>query len=99
MKRQTQEEIFDETVAQMRTIIFSKNEDYANEDTLSNFKLAGAIIGLTPEMNCLNHIATKLARLGVLLNTTNEPNNESIDDSLNDLANYAILLKMIRRDK
>ena len=30
---------------QMRKTLFSKGDDYANEDRLSNFKLAGAIAG------------------------------------------------------
>jgi hypothetical protein len=51
------------------------------------------------ERNCLNLIATKVARLGVLLNTSGPPANESIDDTLIDLANYAVLLRMIRLDK
>ena len=40
-------------------------------------------------------IATKVARLGVLLNSDNPAKNESIDDSILDLANYSVLLGMI----
>ena len=78
---------------QMEKTLFSKGDDYANEDRLSNFKLAGAIAGGDARTNCLNLIATKVARLGVLINT--DPNNESIEDSVLDLANYAVLLSMI----
>ena len=80
---------------EMRKTLFSKGDDYANEDRLSNFKLAGAISGGDARTNCLNLIATKVARLGVLINTDKEPNNESIEDSVLDLANYAVLLSMI----
>ena len=83
----------------MKEILFKKGNDYANTDRLSNFKLAGAICGLTAERNCLTLIATKVARLGVLLNTENKPNNESIQDSIVDLANYSVLLSMIMADK
>lgn len=79
--------------------MFKKSEDYANEDRLSNFKLAGTIAGGSAEINCLNLIATKVARLGVLLNSGKAPNNESILDSVLDLANYAVLLNMILIDK
>lgn len=79
----------------MAAILFSKGDDYANEDRLSNFKLAGNICGLTPDQNCLSLIATKVARLGVLLKSDKNPNNESIRDSILDLANYAALLDMI----
>lgn len=99
MNIETQERIFNETVETMRGIMFRKGNDYANTDRLSNFKLAGAITGGSAETNCLNLIATKVARLGVLLNTSAVPNNESIDDSLIDLANYALLLRMIHLEE
>lgn len=99
MNIETQQRIFDETVDGMRNTMFRKGNDYSNADRLSNFKLAGAIAGLNAELNCLSLIATKVARLGVLLNTKGEPNNESVEDSLLDLANYTILLRMILADK
>jgi hypothetical protein len=92
-----QTECFDTFIDQMRNIMLSKGNDYANEDRLSNFKLAGAIVQGSAELNCLNMIATKVARLGVLLNGAS-PENESVNDSILDLANYAVLLHMIRKD-
>jgi hypothetical protein len=83
----------------MEKTILSKGNDYANEDRLSNFKLAGAISGMTAEQNCLSLIATKVARLGVLLKSNKSAENESISDSLLDLANYAVLLDQIRKDR
>jgi len=79
---------------EIEKVLISKGNDYANADRLSNFKLAGSICGLKPELNCLSLIATKVARLGVLLNS-DKVNNESIEDSVLDLINYAILLKML----
>lgn len=99
MNRQTQEKCFKELVSKMENTLLKKGNDYANEDRLSNFKLAGSISGLKPEVQCLSLIATKVARLGVLLNSDKEPNNESIQDSVLDLANYSILLSMILTDK
>lgn len=99
MTLETQQKHFLEITEQMKSIMFSKGNDYANKDRLSNFKLAGNISGLTPELNCLSLIATKVARLGVLLNSDNTPNNESINDSLLDLANYTVLLTMLLKDK
>jgi len=99
MTKQEQEKHFNEVTETMRNILLSKGDDYANTDRLSNFKLAGNISGLNAELNCLSLIATKVARLGVLLNSQKEPNNESINDSALDLANYAILLSMILKDK
>ena len=99
MTTEQQEKEFEEFVDSMQFVLFSKREDYANEDVLSNFKLAGRISGGSAEINCLNLIATKVARLGVLLKSSKQPNNESINDSVLDLANYAVLLNMILKEK
>lgn len=101
MKRALQLEVFNDFVVKMKEIILSKSIDYAdvNTDVLSNFKLAGNISGLNAQLNCLSLISTKVARLGVLLNKDGAPNNESIDDTIIDLANYTVLLHMILKDK
>jgi hypothetical protein len=98
MTHEQQKQHFEGFVHRMRNIQLQKGNDYANEDRLSNFKLAGAIAGVSAEINCLNQIATKVARLGVLLHNQLAPNNESIRDSVIDLANYAMLLDMIIQD-
>jgi len=95
MTKKEQMAVFGYLTNEMKKTLFSKGDDYANEDRLSNFKLAGAISGGNASTNCLNMISTKVARLGNLLNKNEGPNNESIDDSVLDLANYAVLLYMI----
>lgn len=92
-----QTKCFNTVVERLKSIMSSKGDDYASDDRLSNFKLAGAICGISAEKNCLSLIATKVARLGVLLDGK-KPNNESLDDSIIDLAMYAILLYMLRND-
>lgn len=98
MKLEQQTNFFDYFVEKMRDTLLKKGNDYSNSDRLSNFKLAGNITGVGAELNALNLIATKVARLGVLLNSDGIPNNESIEDSILDLANYAILLGMVIED-
>lgn len=95
MTIQEQKEHLDEVLSQMTYLLLRKGNDYANEDRLSNFKLAGSIAGGNAATNCLNMIATKVARLGNLLTSDKIPVNESINDSVIDLANYAVLLHMI----
>lgn len=100
MIKETQEMAFEMFVKDMRKILLAKGDDYAgNVDRLSNFKLAGNICKIGPKMNCLSLIATKVARLGQLLSSESEPNNESVNDSLLDLANYTVLLYMIQNEK
>jgi|TARA_R110000868_G_scaffold409693_1_gene695681 hypothetical protein len=97
MTKKEQAEHFKELMVKIRDIQISKSGDYAkvDEDVLSNFKVAGNVAGLNAQLNCLSLISTKVARLGVLLNSGKEPNNESIRDSVEDLINYSILLDMI----
>lgn len=91
---------FNKFVMKMADTMLAKGDDYAGNDCrLSNFKLAGAITGVGARMNCLNMIATKVARLGVLFNAEKPPSNESIRDSILDLANYAVLLDQILEDE
>lgn len=100
MELEKQKEHFNSFITEMQNVLLKKGSDYANSDRLSNFKLAGAICGISPELNCLSLIATKVARLGVLLqNLDSKPNNESVHDSILDLANYAVLLNMILYDR
>lgn len=89
----------DELFEEQRRILSSKSNDYAGEDLLSNFRLAGMITNQTSKnpdaINCLNMIGNKVARLGQLLNSDKSAQNESIQDSVIDLANYTALLFMI----
>ena len=80
-------------------ILGRKGHDYAGEDVLSNFRLAGMIANQgtnNPDaINCLNLIGTKVARLGQLLSSGKTAQNESINDSVVDLCNYSALLYLI----
>ena len=98
------DKILEELFEEQRKILSKKGNDYAGDDILSNFRLAGMIVNQSSKhpdaINCLNLIGTKVARLGQLLNTDKHAQNESIQDSVIDLANYAsllyIMLKMER---
>lgn len=93
------DKILDALFEEQKKILKRKGNDYAGEDLLSNFRLAGMIVNQTSKhpdaINCLNLIGTKVARLGQLLNTNKTAENESIQDSVIDLANYAAILYMI----
>lgn len=99
MNIQQEQEHFDAFTQKMHQVLMGKGDDYANSDRLSNFKVVGNICGISAEMSCLTLVATKVARLGVLLHSKKAPNNESIRDSVLDLANYAVLLDMILTEK
>lgn len=97
MNLKDQVSFFDGFVSRMRETMLKKGNDYSGADRLSNFKLGGAIIGLSGSKQALALISTKVARLGQLIDGK-IPNNESKDDTLLDLANYTILLAMLEHD-
>lgn len=101
MNKIEQEQFFDDFTSRMKKVMVGKGNDYALEkDRLSNFKNVGIICGSGEDgrQACLHLIATKVARLTSLLGESKTPSNESIDDSILDLANYSILLGMLQSD-
>lgn len=100
MTKTEQQEFFIRFAAKMSETILSKGDDYAGqEDRLNNFKVAGNAAGGNAKLNCLNLIATKVARLGQLLNSKSAPKHEAVEDSILDLANYAFLLACITTEE
>lgn len=78
-------------------LLRKKNSDYASrEDVFWNFGQIAELAGVTLEQTFLVFLACKLARLGNLLKSSKEPQNESIEDSLVDLSNYADLLAVFK---
>jgi len=94
MTLKEQQQHFKELTKLMEHTLFKKGDDYANADRLSNFKLSGAISGSDAKQIALDLIAVKVSRLGNLFHSE-KVNNESISDSILDLANYSVLLHMI----
>jgi hypothetical protein len=76
---------------ELLTILYKKHEDYGP------MNIAGAPGGA---MNGLQvRMYDKLARLNNLTVTGDTPNYESIEDTLIDLANYAIIGLLVQRNQ
>jgi len=86
---------FIESLDKIRKLHEAKNNDYATTDNpFSNFDVTEYIMGLfrnDRDKTFIWPIATKIARLSVLLNSGNRPLNESIEDSFLDIATYILL--------
>jgi hypothetical protein len=97
------DEMIEDIFNEQRKLLTKKGNDYAGEDVLSNFRLAGMTVNQNTRhpdaINCLNLIGTKVARLGQLLSSSSDVQNESIQDSVIDLANYTVLLSLILKLK
>ena len=96
---------FLEALEKMKEVHIKKNEDYASDSNpFSNFDCSeyGLSLFKNPRDGAFAWpIFTKLARLSTLLNSNKEPNNESVEDSFIDIANYVLLWRadFIRRKK
>jgi len=75
-------------VYELSDVLVSKQHDYGHSN-ITDFGEYGVLVRAND----------KMARLKNLISPTGEtePNNESIEDSWKDLANYAILALMLRR--
>lgn len=83
---------FDKTLARMQDIHDKKNEDYAEtSNPYSNFEGAAKVAGTSVDKVFQVLLGIKMERLRQLVDTEKRPNNESIDDTILDLANYAAL--------
>ncbi len=73
--------------------LLKKANDYASEkDCFSNFKFIAQICKVPIEKTFLQFLAVKIARLSELVGESKEVRNESIEDTLKDLANYSCLM-------
>jgi hypothetical protein len=79
----------------------AKNTDYAQgADPFANFRLA-TLVGMTEEAGILIRMTDKLKRAANLIQSGKEAavKDESVEDTLRDLANYAIILLLFRREQ
>lgn len=83
---------FVDLLDRMKIIHEKKNRDYAGEgQPFENFQRSAHVaewFNDPVDKVFVTLITTKLARLSTLLNSGNNPNNESIDDSFLDLTTY-----------
>jgi len=89
---------FDAVLTQMGAVHDAKNEDYADgENPYSNFEGVARIVGVPVDQVFQTMIGIKMERLRQLVGTNKEPNFESIDDTILDMANYAAIWLSWRR--
>ncbi len=88
---------FYKILERMARLHSAKAHDYAtDEDPLTNFRDVAQSMGISPWQVGWQFIATKFYRLVNLWKRAKGPDNESIDDSLMDMAIYCILTIILR---
>lgn len=78
---------------EMEDLMVKKGEDYSGKKnhTWYSFDVTSDITGLTVDQVFLALIGTKFSRLVALIGETLVPNNESLNDTFLDFANYLVL--------
>lgn len=85
---------FKKTLDDNFVIVRKKNADYAtNEDAFLNFKACEAF-GISIETALIVRMCDKMSRISNLVNKEAEVKDESVLDTLQDLSNYATILKI-----
>lgn len=76
-----------------------KNQNYSGDDALANFTRITDLTGgyLTPAQGVFVRLSDKLSRLGNLLFSGQDKVGETLEDTAQDLANYADLMTIILR--
>ena len=83
----------------MRNTMINKGHDYAGLDTLANFKEVNRI-GIDTPRSIFVRLSDKYMRLTRFLNTDElKVTDEQIEDTLLDLANYAVLMSVAFKEK
>lgn len=98
MKKYYGDKRFYKILDELAKIHSCKNHDYAGEDALSNFKLSENI-GIPAWKGCLVRMTDKMSRIWNFAKQEKlEVSDESIIDTLKDLAVYSILCILLYED-
>lgn len=91
--------MFYELLDRMREIHAAKNQDYGAGDPLGNFKASADGLGISPFKGVLVRMSDKWSRIqSIVKRGTHMVKDETIEDTLLDLAVYSILAIVIKRE-
>lgn len=81
-----------EALSEMSYVLQGKNADYRLGGEFSNFEYAAHAAGISPAHVMIAQIGIKLGRLIGLTQSSGDPNNEAVADTIMDLHGYAAIL-------
>jgi hypothetical protein len=81
------------------SIIGKKNRDYAGSNPFENFETTADFASISMDQSFLYQIVNKVTRAKNLLSKPASVENESLEDTLIDLANYTNLWLAYRMNK
>jgi hypothetical protein len=91
--------MFYEILEEMKQIHAVKNKDYGGGDPLGNFKTSADSLGISPFKGILVRLSDKWSRISNIVKSgETHVKDETIEDTLKDLACYSILAIIVRRE-
>lgn len=90
---------FKATLDEMFAIMEAKNDDYSKTSAFWNFELVEKLWIASLEKWILVRMCDKVARISTLIDQDAKVKDESIMDTLKDLANYSVILKIYLSSK
>jgi len=98
MNYKSEKELSEKFFKECHSILLKKANDYAkDEDVFSNFKKIAFTCDIPIEKTFVMFMEVKLARIMELIKK--DAKNESTEDSLKDIANYACLMALFIQEK
>lgn len=98
----TQEErnaFFESVVKEELETMKTKSTDYdSSEDILNSFKQVAELSGISIDKVFLVLFALKFTRMRSVIENTEKPNYESLEDSIMDFRNYLFLYKCVKHN-
>jgi len=92
-------ERFHEIVKEMVDLHDKKNQDYAGDEYLPNFLMCEKHMGIPGWKGCIVRLSDKMSRLmNIAKNDEISVGDETITDTLMDLAVYAIITRILYED-
>jgi len=89
---------FQKAVSEVWQMHRSKSHDYGSQhDPLANIRNGAEFVGIEPWRAAMVRLSDKVTRLATF-NRTGELNHEAVEDTLLDLASYALLCLVLRRE-
>lgn len=95
MTAETMNQIVEQQIISIRSVLIAKASEYATEDRLHNFKATAQEFGGTPEEACWGFMLKHLTSVRDIAKGVRTASLEQIDEKIGDAINYLILLKCL----
>ena len=98
MNIQEFDDILEERIYQIKSVLKSKAKEYATEDRLHNFKVAAKMNGSTNARALWGMASKHLVSVMDMLDSEQKHTADHVNEKVGDLINYLILLEAVFKE-